>query len=337
MTSVQQPVGPALPEKMSQPEKRPRGRPPTFTDEERLQRKRELARVRQARKRERDRVRRWSTGQGSEEMGPQGIGFPPENSVDETDTSSLSQKTDQSAWDLEKAVGFQVQVRGARDNSPTDQEYPAPSDEGIIPREHNLPSRSVGPPSPQPSALPLPSIPNDSMVCDEPEGYDRAHEENLATWRKIHSISKALEASRGSRVMRNQLASLLYTNGLVSLIQSWEEAGFMSRGKASLPPPSTIEQQIRIPTPLPNTPSRESVFPSSASHGRPEESEDELMERILDNLSGRMQALKCRKGLKSEVDELRKALADKEAKLKECNAILEAERAVWQNFQNMQV
>ncbi|PWW75801.1 hypothetical protein C7212DRAFT_201952 [Tuber magnatum] len=321
---------------MSQPERRPRGRPPTFTDEERLQRKRELARIRQARKRERDRVRRWSTGQSSEETGSQEISSPPENSVDGTDTNGLSQKTDQSAWGLEKAVGFRVQVRGTRDNSPSDQEYPAPSGEGITSREHNPPPRLAEPPSPQPSTLPLPPIPDDSMVCDEPESYDRVHE-SLASWHKIHSISKALEASRGSRVMRNQLASLLYTNELVSLIQSWEEAGFMARGKASLPPPSTAEQQTGIPTPLSGTPSSESVFPGGVSNGRPEESEDELMERILDNLSGRMQALKRRKGLKSEVDELRKALADKEAKLKECNAILEAERAVWQNFQNMQV
>ena len=335
MTSLQQPIGPALPEKMSQPEKRPRGRPPTFTEEERLQRKRDLARIRQARKRERDRVRRWSTGQDNEEMGSQGISSPPDNSADGTDTNSLSQKTDQSAWGLEKAVGFQVQVRRARDNSPSDQEYSAPGDEGIISREHNLPSRPAGQPSPQPPALPLPLIPNDSMVCDEPESYDRGHE-SLATWHKIHSISKALEASQGSRVMRNQLASLLYTNELVSLIQSWEEAGFMARGRASLPPPSVAQQQAGMPTPLPSTSSRESVFPGG-SNGRPEESEDELMERILDNLSGRMQALKRRKGLKSEVDELRKALADKEAKLKECNAILEAERAVWHNFQNMQV
>jgi len=321
---------------MSQPEKRPRGRPPTFTDEERLQRKRELARIRQARKRERDRVRRWSTGQDSEEMGSQGISPPPDNSADGTDTNSLSQKTDQSAWGLEKAVGFQVQVRRTRDNSPSDQEYPAPGDEGIISREHSLSSRPAGEPSPQPPALPLPLIPNDSMVCDEPESYDRAHE-SLATWHKIQSISKALEASQGSRVMRNQLANLLYTNELVSLIQSWEEAGFMPRGRASLPPPSTAQPQAGMPTPLPGTSSRESMFPGGVSNGRPEESEDELMERILDNLSGRMQALKRRKGLKSEVDELRKALADKEAKLKECNAILEAERAVWQNFQNMQV
>ncbi|RPA96016.1 hypothetical protein L873DRAFT_1829629 [Choiromyces venosus 120613-1] len=323
---------------MSSPEKRPRGRPPTYTDEEKIQRKRELARVRQARKRERDRVRRWSTGQDSEEMGSQGISSPPENSVDGTNTNGLSQKASQSAWGLEKAVGFQVQVRGTRDNTPSDQEYPTPSDEGIMSRQHNLPSRLVALPSPQPSALPLPSIPDDPMVSDEPESYDRAHEENLAIWHKIHSISRALEASRGSRVMRNQLTSLLYTNELVSLIQAWEEAGFMSREKASLPPPPPMaEQQTGIPTPLPSTSSRGSVFPGGVSNGRQEETEDELMERILDNLSGRMQALKRRKSLKAEVDELRKALLEKEAKLKECNAILEAERAVWHNFQNMQV
>jgi hypothetical protein len=127
------------------------------------------------------------------------------------------------AWGIKNADHLQLQAERTGEGSPLGNgEYPAARNAPIPPRVHNAIPLSAPTPSPQ---TPV-SLDNTIIaICNELEPFGEVPEESPMIWQSIQRIIEALEASRASRTMREQLTSVLYTSEFVRLTESWEEEG----------------------------------------------------------------------------------------------------------------
>lgn len=331
-----------------------------FTDQERLQRKREMARLRQARKRARDRERqsmgRESLGSGMElDSGdiPEGGGVGSESG----DHSTLNQEgtDDELEQDDELAKGLEMiaperqngsssagenQMVGIRGGSRGKGVEIAPQPSvisGIGPMQlhpdHEMQGIATRSETPTQAALNIHPHERIPVVYDRPrisgeivaedEDGDDAGDNHAIIWPWLRRTVRLIESSRGDRKMQEEIYTVLYSEEMAKMLE-WED----SRGDRLSRQQSELNERV----PTPELGARNSTQPGFL-HGLPEEdkeSSDEIVDELLGRLEERVQAIKKQKGLKAEVQSLRRDLIDKEAQLKEYNAIVDMERAAWQ-------
>lgn len=332
-----------------------------FTDQERLQRKREMARLRQARKRARDRERqslgRDSLGSGME-LDPADI---PEGRRSESgDHSTLNQGTDDEL-DEDEVVGKGSDMMGLGQNSR--QRENGAGESSIMGRgesrgkgvevvqqslivpgmgpmqlhpDHDMQSIAAGTGTPIPNLIGIhpqeriptiynrPRIPEDITVEDE--DADEEGDNHAIIWPWLRRTVRLIESSRGDRKMQEDIYTVLYTDEMARMLYDWESTRpeRPPRQQSELKERTPAEARLRVRSNL--TP----VVPLDFRDEEDKEPADEVVDELLGHLEERVQAIKKQKGLKAEVQSLKRDLIDKEKQLKEYNAIVDTERATWQ-------
>lgn len=351
-----------------------------FTDQERLQRKREMARLRQARKRARDRERqslgRDSLGSGMEldsgDMGAVGSGG---GGRSESGEHSLNQDggTDDELNDEEEPafkgpemVGSGRHVR--QNGSSSAGGGGGGADAEVVMRSRGEPrGKGVVEVAPQPPVV-VPGIapmqlhpvhhhemqgiaassgaetpatqtavgsmnPHDRMpvvvYSDQPrrisgnvvvamEDGDEGGDDNHAQfWPWLCRTVQLIKSSRNNRKLQQDIYTVLYTEEMAQMLDREFPRVTTQHSELKEKTSSTPELGGKNTTPL--------CLPEEGD----KESGDEMVDELLGHLERRIQAIRKQKGLKAEVQSLKRDLLNKEAQLKEYDAIVDSERAAW--------
>lgn len=330
-----------------------------FTDQERLQRKREMARLRQARKRARDRERQ-SLGRDSLGSGMElDSGDIQERERSESgDHSTLNQGTDDELDD-EEVIGKGSEIMGLGQNGR--QRESGVGESPMIGRgesrgrgvevtpqplligpmqlhpDHGMQGAGTGAGIPTPNLINLhpeermpiydhPRTPED--IIAEDEDADEEGDNHAIIWPWLRRTVRLIESSRGNRKMQEEIYTVLYTEEMARMLYDWESARpeRPPRHQSELKDGSFAGRGLGVRNSLTPTP----VAPLSFHGQEDREFADEAVDELLGHLEERVQAIKKQKGLKAEVQSLKRDLVDKEKQLKEYNAIVDTERAAWQ-------
>lgn len=331
-----------------------------FTDQERLQRKREMARLRQARKRARDRERqslgRDSLGSGMElDSGDIQEGGRSESG----DHSTLNQGTDDEL-DEDEVIGKGSEMMSLGQSS-RQRESGAAVESPMLSRgesrgrgvdvtpqplligpmqlhpDHGMQGAGTGTGIPTPSLINMhpeeripiydhPRAPED--VVAEDEDADEEGDNHAIIWPWLRRTVRLIESSRGDRKMQEEIYTVLYTEEMARMLYGWESTRpeRPPRQQSELKDGSLAGRGLGARNSLTPTP----VAPLSFHGQEDREFADEVVDELLGHLEERVQAIKKQKGLKAEVQSLKRDLVDKEKQLKEYNAIVDTERAAWQ-------
>lgn len=322
---------------VDRPQKRPPGRPPLHASEASIQRRRERDRIRQARKRERDRAKRRNSDAVAEEESPGVVSLAGNSVANPRDSylvgsldrrgglrpSSFPIKIEASKMKaeqrLDRSVGLRLQIEGPGSFPGGNGEFQSGPDSLFPPTAQDalLFSTPIAP-----RQIPV-SLENAIMTTSNSfETCEEEPDDSPMIWHTIQRIVQALEASRSSRAMREQLAGALYTSDFIRLTDNWEAAGIIAHSKPLLPPTANIATLSTLPPDFSG---------NNLSTNQTDFKQGGLTEKILDKMGERMIAIRKRRVLK-EVEELKRALAEKEAILKECDALLESGKAELQNL-----
>lgn len=331
-----------------------------FTDQERLQRKREMARLRQARKRARDRERqslgRDSLGSGME-LDPADIA---EGRSESGDHSTLNQGTDDEL-DEDELVGKGPEMMGLGQSSRQRESGAGESPmisrgesrgRGIEVTPQPLVVSGIGPMQLHPDGMqgtatgtgvPTPNLINmhpeerisvydhprtPEDIVAEDDDVDEEGDNHAIIWPWLRRTARLIESSRGDRKMQEEIYTVLYTEEMARMLYDWES----TRPERSQHQQSELKDGGLTESGLG---ARSSLTPMPVAplsfHGQDDGGfADEAVDELLGHLEERVQAIKKQKGLKAEVQSLKRDLVDKEKQLKEYNAIVDTERAAWQ-------
>lgn len=319
-----------------------------------------MARLRQARKRARDRERQ-SLGRDSLGSGMElDSGDIPEGGRSESgDHSTLNQGTDDEI-DEDEVVGKEPEMMGlgqsSRQRETGTGESPMISRgesrgrgveatpqplvvSGIGPMQlhpdHGMQGTATGIPTPNlinmhlEERIPIydhPRTPED--IVAEDEDADEEGDNHAIIWPWLRRTVRLIESSRGDRKMQEKIYTVLYTEEMAKMLYDWEST------RPERPPRQQSELKDRSSA-GPGLGARSSLTPTPVAplsfHGQEDrEFADEAVDELLGHLEERVQAIKKQKGLKAEVQSLKRDLIDKEKQLKEYNAIVDTERAAWQ-------
>lgn len=332
-----------------------------FTDQERLQRKREMARLRQARKRARDRERqslgRDSLGSGME-LDSADI---PEGARSESgDHSTLNQGTDdeleedevvekepemmglgQSSRQRESGAGESPIISRGESRGRGVEVTPQPlvvSGIGPIqlPSDHGTQNTTTGMGVPIPNLInmhPEERIPTydhqrtPEDIVAEDDDADEEGNNHAIIWPWLRRTVRLIESSRGDRKMQEEIYTVLYTEEMARMLYDWESTlpERLPRQQSELKDGGLIGPGLEARSSLTPMP----VAPLSFHSQENREFEDEAVDELLGHLEQRVQIIRKQKVLKAEVQNLRKGLVDKEKQLDEYNAIVDTERAAW--------
>lgn len=335
-----------------------------FTDQERLQRKREMARLRQARKRARDRERQ-SLGHDSLGSGMEldSADIAEGRRSESGDHSPLIQGTDDELDEDEVVVmgkgqemmGF-GQISRQRENGTGEtpmigRKEPKGKGVEVAPQplvvsgigpmqlhpDHELQGISAGMGTPTPNIINMHPQERISTIYDRPrmpdevtaeDDTDEGGDNHAIIWPWLRRAVRLIESSRGDRKMQEDIYTVLYTDEMARMMYDWENTRpeRLLHQQSELKEQASVEPELRarsnfIPAP---------IAPLGLHDEEDKESTDEVVDELLGHLEERVQAIKKQRGLKAEVQSLKRDLIDKEKLLKEYNAIVDGERAAWQ-------
>ncbi|KAI5841072.1 hypothetical protein DFP73DRAFT_528739 [Morchella snyderi] len=359
-----------------------------FTDQERLQRKREMARLRQARKRARDRERqslgRDSLGSGmdldSGDIGVAGGGRS------ESGEHSLTQDggTDDELNDDEEPVFKGLEIAGSEQHARQNGSSSAGGGEGggggagggagadaeAVMRGRGEPRGKGVEVAPQPPVVvpgiapmqlhpvhhhemqgiaassgtetpatqtavgsmnPHERVPvvvysdqprrisgNVVVAMEEEDGDEESGDNHALFWPWLRQTVRLIESSRNNRKLQEDIYTVLYTEEMARMMD--REAHRLTNQQ-----PELLKEKVSSTPELGD----KSIAALGLLEEGDKESGDEMVDELLGHLEGRIQAIRKQKGLKAEVQNLKRDLLNKEAQLKEYDAIVDSERVAW--------
>ncbi|KAH0608454.1 uncharacterized protein H6S33_001588 [Morchella sextelata] len=156
------------------------------------------------------------------------------------------------------------------------------------------------------------------VAMEEEDGDEESGDNHALFWPWLRRTVRLIESSRNNRKLQEDIYTVLYTEEMAQMLE--REAHRLTNQQ-----PELLKEKVSSTPEL----GGKNIAPLGLSEEGDKESGDEMVDELLGHLERRIQAIKKQKGLKAEVQNLKRDLLNKEAQLKEYDAIVDSERAAW--------
>ncbi|RPB13974.1 hypothetical protein P167DRAFT_89363 [Morchella conica CCBAS932] len=156
------------------------------------------------------------------------------------------------------------------------------------------------------------------VAMEEEDGDEESGDNHALFWPWLRRTVRLIESSRNNRKLQEDIYTVLYTEEMAQMLE--REAHRLTNQQ-----PELLKEKVSSTPEL----GGKNIAPLGLSEEGDKESGDEMVDELLGHLEGRIQAIKKQKGLKAEVQNLKRDLLHKEAQLKEYDAIVDSERVAW--------
>lgn len=156
------------------------------------------------------------------------------------------------------------------------------------------------------------------VAMEEEDGDEESGDNHALFWPWLRRTVQLIESSRNNRKLQEDIYTVLCTEEMAQMLE--REAH-----RVTYQQPELLKEKVSSTPEL----GGKNIAPLDLSEEGDKESGDEIVDELLGHLEGRIQAIKKQKGLKAEVQNLKRDLLHKEAQLKEYDAIVDSERVAW--------